>query len=106
MIGRCSSCGAFGEVDLLPVPNGAQRLLCNICCDGWGPPQLPGTDRFRVLVSRLREGSLAPREERDLRFALDGIVDRSQGRSEAAKLLLEELMAKSPMNPFRGRRRP
>lgn len=104
MIGRCSSCGALGEVDLLLVPNGGQRLLCPGCSDGWGPPHLPDRDRFRLLVGRLQEGSIAPSEERDLRFALDGIVERSRGRSDAARVLLEELMSRSLMNPYRPRR--
>lgn len=103
MIARCSSCGLLREVDLLAVPNGAQRLLCPVCNDGFGPPRLPDPDRFRHLVGRLREGSLAPVEERDLRFALDGILERSRGRSEAARVLLDQLFASSPMNPLRRR---
>ena len=103
MIGRCASCGAFGEVGLLAVPNGAYRQLCVSCSNGWGPPRLPDRDRFRLLVERLREGTIAPSEERDLRFALDGILDRSQGRSKLARDLLKELLARSMMNPYRAR---
>lgn len=105
MIGRCSSCESLGEVDFLPVPNGGQRLLCPMCSNGWGPPHLPARERFRLLVGRLRDGSLAPSEERDLRFALDGILERSQGgpEAEAAQVLLDELLSKSMMNPFRPR---
>jgi hypothetical protein len=104
MIGRCAACGAFGEVGLLAVPNGAQRQLCPTCSNGWGPPQLPDRDRFRLLVQRVRDGSIAPAEERDLRFALDGILERSSGRSESARVLLRELLARSMMNPNRPRR--
>jgi len=86
------------------MQNGAQRLLCSVCRDGWGPPHLPTADRFGVLVSRLREGSLAPSEERDLRFALEGILDRSEGKSEVATTLLEQLMTTSSLNPYRSAR--
>jgi hypothetical protein len=104
VIGYCSGCGALGEVDLLPVANGGQRLLCTGCRDGWGPPRLPGPERFRLLVDRLREGSLSPSEERDLRFALEGILDRTRDRSEPARVLLEDLMQASSMNRYRPRR--
>lgn len=91
MIAHCSACGAFGQVDMLPVPSGAQRILCPVCSDIGGPPRLPGPARFRMLVRRLGEGSLAPSEERDLRFALEGILDRCGGRSPAARTLLAQL---------------
>jgi hypothetical protein len=91
VIGHCSACGLYGEIDLLPVPNGAQRTLCHACASGGGAPRLPTPDRFRLLVGRLRTGSLVPGEERDLRFALEGILARSQGRAGAARHLLEEM---------------
>ncbi len=103
MFGRCSCCGSFGDVGPLLVPNGGQRLVCVVCADGWGPPRLPDRDRFRLLVQNLQEGSLAPSEERDLRFALDSILERSEGRSEAAHVLLEELLTGSMLSPQRAR---
>ncbi len=102
MIGHCSGCGLFGEVDVLPVPSGAQRLVCHGCSNGWGPPTLPAPDRFRILVTRLQDQSLAPAEERDLRFALEGIVQRSGGRSQVARTLLGQLLENSSMNPARS----
>jgi hypothetical protein len=94
----------MGHVDILRVANGGQRVLCAVCRDGWGPPHLPGPDRFRILVARLREGSISPSEERDLRFALEGILDRTGGRSEPARVLLEDLLGSSPMSRYRPRR--
>jgi hypothetical protein len=92
-------------VDLLPVQNGGQRLLCTLCRSAWGPPHLPTPEKFRTLVGRLRDGSLAPSEERDLRFALEGILERSGGQSQAATTLLGQLMATNSMNPYRAPRR-
>ena len=70
-----------------------------------GPPHLPTPEKFRTLVGRLRDGSLAPSEERDLRFALEGVLERSGGQSQAATNLLGQLMATNSMNPYRAPRR-
>ncbi|MBF6555493.1 MAG: hypothetical protein IVW52_04875 [Acidimicrobiales bacterium] len=86
MIGRCSACGALGEIDLAPVPNGAQRVLCAACTDGRGPPRLPGPGRFRVLVARLREDSLVPAEARDLGLALDELARAAAGAGDVRRM--------------------
>jgi hypothetical protein len=95
MIGRCSSCGSYGEIELIPVPNGAQRTMCHACTAGPSVRRLPTPRRFRLLVDRLQRGSIASGETRELRVALTAIESApgaaEKNRLEAVRVLFEEL---------------
>lgn len=79
MIGTCSSCGSYGEIDAVLVPNGATRLICSICC-GRGTPTGMVPARFKLLVARLRNGSLTDGET----VVLRNVLLRMEHRLEAA----------------------
>jgi hypothetical protein len=58
VIGKCSRCGIWGEVDLVPVANGGQRIFCSGCAAAPLYPAAvhPVEELAQTIVDRLTVG--------------------------------------------------